>query len=92
MQHEVAPANIEFSDVQHFRFARSLQPACDVKQHGHPRLRMRHAPFPIGTRQRDQWLGCMAQAMDTCEIEGDVRAFLDARFAHVADFMRNTEG
>ena len=63
-----------------------------VKQHGHPRLRMRHAPFPIGTLQRDQWLGCMAQAQGCGGISGDVRAFLDARFAHVADFMRNTEG
>ena len=50
---------------------------------------MRHAPFPIGEDERDQWLSCMARAMDQLEIEGDLRAFLDARFAHVADFMRN---
>ena len=60
-----------------------------VEKHGHPRLRMRHAPFPIGERERDQWLSCMASAMDECGIEDEGRVFLDARFAHVADFMRN---
>jgi len=63
-----------------------------MQKHGHPRLRMRHAPFPIGELERDQWLGCMARAMDDLAIEGELRAFLDARFAHVADFMRNREG
>ena len=61
-----------------------------VQRRGHPRLRMRHAPFPIGTSERDQWLSCMGGAMDKCGISGDVRTFLDGRFAHVADFMRNT--
>ena len=60
-----------------------------VQKHGHPRLRMRHAPFPIGESERDQWLACMASALDDCGIEGELRTFLDARFAHVADFMRN---
>ena len=30
---------------------------------GHPRLRARHLPFPIASRERDDWLLCMAQAM-----------------------------
>ncbi|MAT82367.1 MAG: hemoglobin-like protein [Phycisphaerae bacterium] len=64
-------------------------PQLYVQRHGHPRLRMRHAPFPIGESQRDQWLSCMQHAMDSCGIDGDIRTFLDARFAHVADFMRN---
>ena len=63
-----------------------------VRKHGHPRLRMRHAPFAIGTSERDQWLSCMTMAMDEQGIEGELRQFLDARFAHVADFMRNTPG
>ena len=60
-----------------------------MQRRGHPRLRMRHAPFPIGENERDQWMDCMTLAMDGLEIEGELRAFLDARFAHVADFMRN---
>jgi hemoglobin len=34
-------------------------------QRGHPRLRMRHAPFPIGPRERDAWLLHMRAAMDS---------------------------
>ena len=35
-----------------------------VDRFGHPRLRARHLPFAIGVRERDQWLACMAQALD----------------------------
>ena len=60
-----------------------------MQRRGHPRLRMRHAPFPIGDRERDQWLACMAAALDDLEVAGELRSFLDARFQQVADFMRN---
>lgn len=32
-------------------------------QRGHPRLRMRHAPFQIGPFERDAWLRCMQTAV-----------------------------
>jgi hemoglobin len=57
--------------------------------HGHPRLRMRHARFPVDTAMRDAWLRCMARALDDLAVTGNVRTFLDARFAEVADFLRN---
>jgi hemoglobin len=60
-----------------------------VKAYGHPKLRMRHAHVSIGEPERDQWLACMAKAMDDRGIDGELRSFLDQRFAHVADFMRN---
>jgi hemoglobin len=58
---------------------------------GHPRLRLRHARVPIGERMRDAWLRCMTRALDEQGIDGDVRGFLDARFAEVADFLRNVQ-
>jgi hemoglobin len=64
-------------------------PPLYVQRHGHPRLRGRHLPFAIGAAERDQWLACMGRAMDDCRITGDVRRFLEQRFSHVADFMRN---
>ena len=64
-------------------------PQLYVEKYGHPRLRGRHAPFPIGEPERDLWLACMTEAMDACEVEGEIREFLNARFAHVANFMRN---
>jgi hemoglobin len=35
---------------------------------GHPRLRMRHAPFSIGERERVAWLAAMRSALDETEI------------------------
>ncbi|MDT5337349.1 MAG: hemoglobin [Mycobacterium sp.] len=32
-------------------------------QRGHPRLRMRHAPFKVGPFERDAWLRCMHTAV-----------------------------
>ena len=63
-----------------------------VEQHGHPRLRMRHGRVLVNIAMRDAWLRCMDAAMTECGVAGDVRVFLDARFAEVADFMRNVEG
>ncbi|BBX86997.1 globin [Mycolicibacterium aubagnense] len=33
------------------------------EERGHPRLRMRHAPFRIGFLERDAWLRCMHSAL-----------------------------
>ncbi len=63
-----------------------------VEQHGHPRLRMRHARVPVNLEMRDAWLRSMTAAMDAEQITGAVRRFLDVRFAEVADFMRNVQG
>jgi len=63
-----------------------------VQQHGHPRLRMRHGRVAVNVAMRDAWLRCMQAALDEHEVKGPVREFLDARFAEVADFMRNVDG
>ena len=63
-----------------------------VAKHGHPRLRMRHARVPVTLAMRDAWLRCMSVALDAEGVTGDVRGFLDARFAEVADFLRNVDG
>lgn len=60
--------------------------------HGHPRLRMRHGKVKVDVAMRDAWLRAMARAMDAHVRDEEVRAFLDRRFAEVADFMRNTPG
>ena len=64
-------------------------PPLYIQKHGHPRLRARHMPFAIAEAQRDQWLNCRAKTLDDAGVIGELRQFLDARFAHVADFMRN---
>ena len=45
---------------------------------GHPRLRMRHAPFAIGPREREAWLARMTAAVESLELPRGVRdAFLE---------------
>jgi hemoglobin len=60
-----------------------------VAQHGHPRLRMRHGRVPVDERMRDAWLRSMRSALDAQNVQGELRAYLDRRFAEVADFLRN---
>ena len=67
-------------------------PQLYVERHGHPRLRMRHFPFAIGARERDEWLWCMDRALDEQEMPGEVREFLRQRLHQLADHMRNQPG
>lgn len=60
-----------------------------VEQRGHPRLRMRHFPYSIGVKERDQWLACMQQAMRELDLPEDLQMRLRAAFAGTADWMRN---
>lgn len=64
-------------------------PPLYMEKFGHPRLRMRHMPFPIGAAERDQWLWCMNKALDESGLEPHLIELLKTRFAEVADFMRN---
>lgn len=59
---------------------------------GHPRLRMRHAPFVVNTASITAWLACMAGALEEVDPEPQVRHELWAYFERSAAFMRNTEG
>ena len=43
-------------------------PGTYSEQRGHPRLRMRHAPFAIGVAARDAWLRTMRAALDTLDL------------------------
>jgi hemoglobin len=60
-------------------------------KYGHPRLRARHLPFAIGTRERDQWLWCMERALAAHSVPDEVRAVLWPRLRQLADFMSNQD-
>jgi hemoglobin len=57
---------------------------------GHPRLRMRHAPFAIGPRQRDAWMRAMNTAVDDTEIAEPYRTQLLGYFTSTAEHMVNS--
>jgi hemoglobin len=58
-------------------------------ERGHPRLRMRHAPFAIGPAARDRWLDTMRAALVELAPPADVAAELDDYFEMAAEAMRN---
>jgi hemoglobin len=60
-----------------------------IERFGHPRLRMRHMPFAIGILERDQWLACMAQAMQELALDPVLQERLSKAFFQTADWMRN---
>ncbi|MBU6330201.1 MAG: globin [Acidobacteria bacterium] len=66
------------------------------EERGHPRLRMRHAPYVIGTTERDRWLVHMTAAVDAArradEIDDADRARLLEYFVMAADHMINSGG
>jgi hemoglobin len=64
-------------------------PPLYIERYGHPRLRMRHLPFRIGIRERDEWLWCMDRTLADQEVPEPVRDFLRQRFHGLADHMRN---
>lgn len=59
------------------------------EQRGHPRLRMRHAPFRVGSAERDAWLRHMRRAMDTLDLTPEQDATMWDYFQHAAQFMVN---
>jgi len=58
-------------------------------ERGHPRLRMRHAPFAIDVAARDRWLSLMRAALAAEDPPTEVAVELDAYLEMAADAMRN---
>lgn len=63
-----------------------------IEQRGHPRLRMRHAPFSIDTAARDRWIALMSRALDEAGLPREVELALRPFFEGVATMMINTRG
>ena len=69
-----------------FRFG---GPPVYIEQRGHPRLRMRHAPFSIGQAERDRWLQLMNRALNEAGLPCEVERILKAFFESTATFLVN---
>jgi hemoglobin len=64
-------------------------PATYIERRGHPRLRMRHAAFPIGESVRNRWLQLMERALDQAGLPAEPRELLRSFFASTAMFLMN---
>lgn len=58
-------------------------------RYGHPQLRARHMPHPIGEDDAVAWLACMSAALGSLAIDEPLRDELFKRFIPTAMFMVN---
>lgn len=84
--HDLAGAEQRLRNFLVFRFG---GPQRYIEERGHPRLRMRHAPFVIDQAARDRWVQLMDRALDEVQLPtaatGVIRPFLH----DVATFLIN---
>jgi hemoglobin len=85
------PANTANTRKKFFRYLTGWLggPPLYEEKYGHPRLRMRHMPFPIGADEAEEWMRCMRNAMSRAGLDDPIRSFLEERFEPLAQHMRN---
>lgn len=59
-------------------------------QRGHPRLRMRHAPFAVTPQARDHWLAHMRDAVDSLNLQPATEQLLWSYLVSAAHSLVNT--
>jgi hemoglobin len=75
--------------LRDFLIGRFGGPPRYIEQRGHPRLRMRHAPYLIDAAARDRWLTLMHNAFAAAALPPEAEAILRPFFLQVANFMIN---
>ena len=83
---DMAGSEERLGDFLLFRFG---GPMDYLEKRGHPRLKMRHAPFHVDERARDRWVEMMDRAMVEAELPEAAVATLKAFFHPTASFLRN---
>ena len=67
-------------------------PTTYSEQRGHPRLRMRHAPFEVTPDMRDRWITHMRDAVDSLDLPQAQRDEMWTYLERAAQFMVNSPG
>lgn len=66
-------------------------PTTYSQERGHPRLRMRHAPFRIDQAARNRWVELMTAALDEVGLDPEVAAVMRDYFENGASFLINAQ-
>lgn len=90
---QLHPATLEGSGQSLFEFLSGWLggPPLYMEKKGHPRLRMRHAPYEVTQTMRNEWMLCMNQAVTEQVTDAAFQTWLLATFAQMADHMINTD-
>ncbi|WP_114973624.1 group II truncated hemoglobin [Rhodoferax ferrireducens] len=91
---QLHPESLDGSATSLFEFLSGWfgGPDLYVAKNGHPRLRMRHAPYAVGPVVRDEWMLCMTQALTEQVADPRFRDRLIETFAQMANHLINTDG
>ena len=87
----IHPADLTHSRDKFFMFLSGWSggPPLYMEKIGHPRLRQRHMPFPIGKDERDEWLWCMDKALREMPFDKQLIDHMYAKFTEIANSMQN---
>jgi len=83
---DLAAAEKRLRDFLIYRFGGPQQ---YIEERGHPRLRIRHAPFAIDQAARDRWMTLMTKALVETNLPAEAAQVLAAFFDSTATFMLN---
>jgi hemoglobin len=83
---DLAAAEKRLRDFLIYRFGGPQQ---YIEERGHPRLRMRHAPFTIDQAARDRWMMLMTKALEETDLPEPAAQVLAAFFDSTATAMLN---
>ena len=84
--HDLAGAEERLRDFLIYRFGGPMK---YIEERGHPRLRMRHIPFPINEAARNRWIEIMNRALTEAALPADAESILRQFFDGVATMMIN---
>ena len=75
--------------LRDFLIGRFGGPQRYIERRGHPRLRMRHAPFAVDRTARDRWMALMARALDQVALPPESDRVLRHFFEETTTFLMN---
>jgi hemoglobin len=87
--HDLAGAERRLRDFLVYRLG---GPPRYIKERGHPRLRVRHAPFHINQSARERWMQLMTAALEEVAFPPEADQFLRTFLGEIATFLINRAG
>ena len=89
------PQNLEEGKKRQYLFLQQFfgGPREYEKERGHPRLRKRHLPFPIGIKERNQWVKLILESIEELGIteDNELRYTFEEYFKRTATKMMNMD-
>jgi hemoglobin len=84
--HDLSGAEQRLRDYLIYRFG---GPPRYIEERGHPRLRMRHLPFPVTQASRDRWMQFMDAALKEAALPADAEKYIRQFLEGMSTFMIN---